>query len=226
MPPGTSSKQQQRTMPITAEASAHDPHRAMAMLREKVATISDPKERERIVKEAYRKEVEAHGESKFAKMIQSGAWQGLAAGGGIGAGVGIGLGTVVGTVVGGVVSIPTTALGGLIGSGVGAVHGPWIKIPKGGDQAASSTSLDRDRAAEADVVFENGQQRTSAQEGPRQSTGPDELATNVPARKRPRKLEVRAQPLNATEQERSEQREKARKPKKLEVRSQAQNEMS
>jgi hypothetical protein len=48
---------------------------------------------------------------KVANRLQSGMWQGGAAGAGIGAGVGAGLGTVVGSLVGGVVGIPTTGLG-------------------------------------------------------------------------------------------------------------------
>ncbi|KAF2768193.1 hypothetical protein EJ03DRAFT_255605, partial [Teratosphaeria nubilosa] len=85
-------------------------------------------ERQRMLQAAYDKEIEAHGQSKFARRLQSGPWQGGVGGAGIGGGVGMGVGTVVGTLVGGVVSLPTTALGGLVGMGVGGIHGPFVKL--------------------------------------------------------------------------------------------------
>ncbi len=105
---------------------------AAAALKEQAAKALNPKERMRLLREAYDKEVEAHGQSKFAKRLQSGPWQGAAAGGGIGGGIAMGLGTVVGTLVGGVASVPTVLLGGLVGAGVGGIHGPFIKLGGGG----------------------------------------------------------------------------------------------
>jgi hypothetical protein len=212
MPSAESSKPQQWSTDTIVKASSHDPRNAITLLRQKVSTITDPKERERIVKEAYNKELEAHGDSKFARMIRSGAWQGLFAGGGIGAGVGVGVGTVVGTVVGGVVSIPTTALGGLIGSGVGALHGPWITLPKA--QVPVKDNVEA-AAPEAEVVVSPDVQRESATSTPAHSIETEESAKPAPARKRPRKLEIRA-----SEQATSQHEDSGRKPKKLEVRSQ------
>ncbi|KAF2274948.1 uncharacterized protein EI97DRAFT_360920, partial [Westerdykella ornata] len=98
-------------------------------LRETASNIADPRKREKLLRDAYDKEVEAHGASKKARMLASGAFQGGVGGAGIGTAVGAGVGTVVGTLVGGVTAIPTTGLGALVGSGVGAIHGPWIKLP-------------------------------------------------------------------------------------------------
>lgn len=100
----------------------------------KIATTTlDPAEREKYLREAHAKEIEAHGHSKKARFLASGWGQGALAGGGMGAAVGGGLGTVVGTLVGSIVSIPTSALGALGGTAAGAIKGPWIKLPgKGG----------------------------------------------------------------------------------------------
>jgi predicted lipid-binding transport protein (Tim44 family) len=196
------------------------------MLREKVAHVQDPRERERIVKEAYRKEVEAHGESKLARMIQSGTWQGLAAGGGIGAGVGIGLGTVVGTVVGGIVSVPTTGLGALIGSGVGAIHGPWIRIPKGQDVTTEDTASSGRPSTYAEVKHLPEGQNENSTEQQDLCTKSDESEKPSSIRKRPRKLEVRTHAATGGERTPSEQGEQARRPRKLEMRSQVQPDAS
>ncbi|KAF2799532.1 hypothetical protein K505DRAFT_321035 [Melanomma pulvis-pyrius CBS 109.77] len=101
-------------------------------LKEAASSITDPKKREKILRDAYQKETEAHGNSKKARILQSGAFQGATGGAGIGGAVGMGVGTVVGTVVGAVTAIPTTGLGALAGAGVGAIHGPFIKLPKFG----------------------------------------------------------------------------------------------
>lgn len=97
-------------------------------------TIRDPAKREKMLTDAYNKEIEAHGNSKKARMFTSGGFQGAVGGAGIGGAVSAGLGTVVGTVtgtlLGTVTAIPATALGGLTGLAVGAWHGPWIKLGK------------------------------------------------------------------------------------------------
>lgn len=100
-------------------------------LRSAAETIKDPKKREKYLQDAYNKEIEAHGNSKKARVLSSGAFQGSVGGGGIGMAVGAGLGTVVGTLVGTVATIPTTAVGTLVGAGVGGVHGPWVKLGGG-----------------------------------------------------------------------------------------------
>lgn len=97
-------------------------------LKSKAALLTDPKQRERVLSEAYDREIEAKGHSRKAQILKSGTFQGAAGGAGIGAATGLGLGTVVGTLVGTVASVPTMALGGLVGAGTGAIHGPWIKL--------------------------------------------------------------------------------------------------
>ena len=115
-------------------------------LKDNAMKCLDPKERQRMIQEAYDKEVEANGQSKFARRLQSGPWQGGAGGAGAGAGVGMGLGTVLGTVtgtlIGGVVSLPTTALGGLVGLGVGSIHGPFVKL----DQSKAKAIMAKGKA--------------------------------------------------------------------------------
>ena len=103
-------------------------------LRSKAAAFTDPAKREKMLSEAYDREIEARGLSKKARILKSGTFQGALAGGGIGAGSAMGLGTVVGTLVGGVASIPTTLVGTLVGAGTGAIHGPWIKLGLGKDE--------------------------------------------------------------------------------------------
>lgn len=97
-------------------------------LRETASSFTDPKKREKMLTDAFNKEREAHGNSKKARMLQSGAFQGSVGGAGIGGAVSAGVGTLVGTVVGGVTAIPMTGLGALTGAGVGAIHGPFIKL--------------------------------------------------------------------------------------------------
>ncbi|CAK1356250.1 hypothetical protein CB0940_00124 [Cercospora beticola] len=161
-------------------------------LKEKAAKASSPAERERLFKEAYEKEVEANGHSKMARRMQSGTWQGLFGGGGIGAGVGMGLGTVLGLLVGGILSIPTTAIGGLVGASTGAIHGPWIKV---GD--VQKRFEDATPAEVADALEE--EQRTgAAPPTEEQSTTQqhEQRLDEVDApkeRKKPRKIEIRSQ---------------------------------
>ncbi|KAF2214673.1 hypothetical protein CERZMDRAFT_95065 [Cercospora zeae-maydis SCOH1-5] len=161
-------------------------------LKEKAAKAASPAERERLFKEAYEKEVEANGHSKMARRMQSGTWQGLFGGAGIGAGVSLGLGALVGTLVGGLLSIPTTALGGLIGAGTGAAHGPWIKvgdIQKRFEDASPAEvvdALEEEQRAGAEIPME----RQSAKQQDNQRL--DEVDAPKQRRK-PRKLEIRSQ---------------------------------
>ncbi|KAF1826561.1 uncharacterized protein K489DRAFT_119308 [Dissoconium aciculare CBS 342.82] len=118
---------------------------AAQSLREKASTITNAEERNRVLSDAYAKEMEANGLSKLAQRMQSGPWQGFAGGAGIGGAVSLGLGTVVGTLVGGVLSVPMVGLGALVGTGVGAVHGPFIKIggkEKSWDEANAEDVVD------------------------------------------------------------------------------------
>ncbi|KAK4096865.1 hypothetical protein N658DRAFT_510857 [Parathielavia hyrcaniae] len=94
-------------------------------LRAQAAAVKDPAERERLFHTAYDNEVEACGQSKKARLMASGWGQGAAAGVGASGALGMALGNLVGVLLGGVVAIP----GVLVGAGVGALHGPWYKIP-------------------------------------------------------------------------------------------------
>jgi hypothetical protein len=97
-------------------------------LKKQASQLRDPAERERLIRAAYDKEVQAHGQSKKARAMASGWGQGAIAGAGIAGAVGMGLGNLVGILLSGVTAVP----GVLVGSGVGAAHGPWFKLGGGG----------------------------------------------------------------------------------------------
>lgn len=182
MPEDDAATQQKKDLVETVEAlqkaAAQD---AAQSLREKAAALADPKLREKLIRDAYEKEIEAHGQSKLARRLQSGPWQGLAAGTGIGAGVGVGLGTVVGVVTGGVLSLPTTALGALIGSGVGAVHGPWIKL---GGRDRKLVDVPAEKLVDASAEKGN--------DGHKPMPATEEEVQPTTAKRQPRKLEIRS----------------------------------
>jgi hypothetical protein len=211
-------------------------------LKKKAAGLTNPKERERILTEAFNKEIEAKGLSKKARILQSGGFQGAVGGAGIGAATSAGLGTVVGTLVGGVTSIPATLVGGLVGGGVGLFHGPWIKLTGAGkngedevmqvpqqaidsgavlvdEKTGSVTVKDPDALKNAAEAAEQAAQ-VSAQQQQKQS---EQSENGKPAEKRkPKKLEVRSGKEKGTsgnsQDSKSEEKPK-RKPPKLEVRS-------
>ncbi|KAK7185857.1 hypothetical protein DPSP01_004237 [Paraphaeosphaeria sporulosa] len=169
-------------------------------LRETAATFTDPKKREKMLTDAYNKEMEAHGNSKKARLLQSGAFQGSIGGAGIGGAVSAGVGTLVGTVVGTVTAIPVTGLGALAGAGVGAIHGPWIKLgnmAKGkkddGEQKEVEVSPDDEDVVPNPEVL---RQRADALAADRAKQGADSGSTTKengqPPKKKPRKLEVRS----------------------------------
>ncbi|KAH7086277.1 hypothetical protein FB567DRAFT_561017 [Paraphoma chrysanthemicola] len=130
----TDSPQSKLQEAAAAAESALAAQKTASSLRAAAEAIKDPKKREQYLTDAYNKEIEAHGNSKKARILTSGAFQGGIGGAGIGAAVSTGLGTVVGTIVGGVTAIPATAVGGLAGMATGAVHGPWIKLNKIGKE--------------------------------------------------------------------------------------------
>jgi hypothetical protein len=193
---------------------------AAEALKAQAKKAFDPKERARLLKEAYDKEIEAHGQSKYAKRLQSGAWQGAAAGGGIGGGVAMGLGTVVGSLVGGVAAVPTVLLGGLTGAGVGAIKGPLIKLGgnKEGNTPMTEDEVKKQAVQEAEKLDQAVEKSANTVPQPPPDVGEDgdEVAATpteeVPAKRRPKKLEVRS----AREVTESPER---RKPRKIQVRS-------
>ncbi|KAF2860227.1 hypothetical protein K470DRAFT_264694 [Piedraia hortae CBS 480.64] len=97
-------------------------------LKQAAAGAADPEERQKLLNDYFQKQVEAEKWGKAAKSLQSGALQGLLAGGGFGTGIGVGLGTITGVLVGGLIATVTGGLGAAVGSGVGAIGGPFLKI--------------------------------------------------------------------------------------------------
>lgn len=100
------------------------------------AAAADPDERQKLLKQALDKEVEAESHGKAASWLDSGAIQGLVAGTGLGTGIGATLGTITGTLVGGTTSVVTGGLGAAVGTGVGALHGPFATV---GDALSKGT---------------------------------------------------------------------------------------
>ena len=188
----------------SAQATAKD-------WKEKAMKCMDGKERRKMLQNAYDHEVEAHGHSKYAKRLQSGTWQGGAAGMGIGAGVGAGLGTVVGTLVGGLVSVPTTAVGTLTGIAVGGIHGPFFHLDNHKKTNEQMNEEVMDEAKKLDAAVE---------EGAKEPVPPkfDDESGSVAEKRRPKKLDNRSGSQVDVSADVPKER---KKPRKLEVRSKA-----
>ena len=201
-------------------------------LKSKAALLTDPKAREKVLAEAFDREVEARGLSKKARVLRSGTFQGAAGGAGIGAATGVGLGTVVGTLVGTVASVPTTALGGLVGAGTGAIHGPWIKLgggskKEGGDAKEEKTVQIPQEAFDSGAVQlddKMGQVTLKDPEALEQAVAAEhKIATgDTGARRKPKKLEIRSNKqatMGKTESPTETNTKTRKKAPKLEVRS-------
>ncbi|QIW97120.1 hypothetical protein AMS68_002638 [Peltaster fructicola] len=195
-------KAQQLTQAARQAEKATRIHHEAEQLKAQAATLTDPEERSRILEAAFKKELEAKGLSKTAKRLQSGYVQGAIGGAGIGAAVAGGLGTVVGTLVGGVLSIPTTAVGGLVGTAVGAAHGPFVDLTglgkkqssKGTSQGESLTAPDPGKLREAASEVKKQRDELKSQVDNKKKQGQQRgiaPSTNGSSRRRPRKLEVR-----------------------------------
>ena len=208
---------------------------AMSMvesLKSKAALLTDPKERERVLSEAYDREVDAKGLTKKARILKSGTFQGALGGAGIGVASGMGLGTVLGAVVGTVVSVPTTAVGGLVGAGTGAFHGPWIKF--GGEKGKEGENEEKlvqvpQQAIDSGAVQvddKSGQVKVNDPEALKEAASgraaEQKSPTGAPSeRKKPKKLEIRSNKqavAGKKEPPTSTEAKTRRKPAKLEVR--------
>jgi hypothetical protein len=198
-------------------------------LKSKAALLTDPKERERVLSEAYDREVEARGLSKKARILKSGTFQGAAGGAGIGAATGVGLGTLVGTLVGTVASVPTTALGGLVGAGAGSIHGPWIKLgggskKEGGDEEERVVQVPQEAfdSGAMQVDDKTGQVTVKDLEASNQAAPAEHATRDAGERRKPQKLEIRSNrqaTVGKSEPPTDTNTKTRRKPPKLEVRS-------
>lgn len=199
----------------SASQAAASANSLASTLRSKASLLTNPAERSRLMQEAYNKEMEAHGNSKRARILTSGTFQGAAGGAGIGTAVGMGLGTITGTLVGTVATIPGVLVGGLVGAGTGVIHGPWIKLggKDKGKGAGPETKIPAEAIENGSVVVDKktGQVKTVDKEGLERarkvaeqvekmqkeggdgngSTGAGEVKKE---KKKPRKLEVRNKP--------------------------------
>jgi hypothetical protein len=229
-----------------AFAAASKSQSLVESLRSKAALLTNPTERNRVLSEAYEREVEARGLTKKAKILESGTFQGAASGAGIGVASAMGLGTGLGVVLGTVVSVPTGLLGTLVGAGTGAIHGPWIKLRGlgGGDgkeeekvvqvpqEAIDSGAVEVNEksgdvkvkdpgALEKALQWAQGltqeKEKTKGIDDPNKSEGGE--------KRKPKKLEVRSNKQGAeakpdtTKPQLTTEAKAKRKPPKLEVRS-------
>lgn len=201
----------------SASQAAASANSLASTLRSKASLLTNPAERTRLMREAYNKELEAHGNSKRARILTSGTFQGAAGGAGIGTAVGMGLGTVTGTLVGTVATIPGVLVGGLVGAGTGVIHGPWIKLGKWKDDGkGGETKIPAEAVENGSVVVDakTGQVKTVDEEGLKKARRLAEQAEKMEKeggggsgdvgtgevkkeKKKPRKLEVRNKPQTA-----------------------------
>lgn len=194
-------------------------------LRAAADAIRDPKKREKYLTDAFNKEIEAHGNSKKARVLSSGAFQGSVGGGGIGMAVGAGLGTVVGTIVGTVATIPTTAVGTLVGAGVGGVHGPWIKLGKiGGKDGKDGKAKGEGDGDEDKENHESNENEDEKKDGDESAQFDEDDAVLDPALLRQAADEVeqeRKKNGSHSEEHPADQRQtkEKKKPRKIEVRN-------
>ncbi|KAF1948647.1 hypothetical protein CC80DRAFT_299652 [Byssothecium circinans] len=198
-------------------------------LKSAASSLTDPKKREKMMTDAYNKEVEAHGNSKKARLLQSGAFQGSLGGAGIGGAVGAGVGTLVGAVVGTVTAIPTTGLGALAGAGVGAIHGPFIKLgslASGGKKDANKDGKQEDdKDAKKDGKQEDEKKDRTQQDEKTEPSPDDDDAVPDPAALRQAadllaaEREKQGKDNEASQQGTGTQNKGRKKPRKIEVRS-------
>lgn len=186
----------------SASQAAASANSLASTLRSKASLLTNPAERSRLMQEAYSKELEANGNSKRARILTSGAFQGAAGGAGIGTAVGMGLGTVTGTLVGTVATIPGVLVGGLIGAGTGVIHGPWIKLTK---------MVNGERKGETKVpaeAVENGSVTVDKETGLVKTVNEEGL----------RRARERAEQMEKEQGDGGEVKKEKKKPRKLEVR--------
>ncbi|TKA83431.1 hypothetical protein B0A55_00329 [Friedmanniomyces simplex] len=145
-------EKEQLMQALAAHQNANGLLQKALSLKDTAMKAMNPQERQRMMQEAYDKEVEANGQSKWARRLQSGPWQGGMGGAGVGGGVGMGLGTVVGALVGGVAALPTTAVGGLVGMGVGGITGPFVKLNQ--DKAKQVAAREKAKGKSDEEVME------------------------------------------------------------------------
>ncbi len=204
-------------------------------LKEKAMAMTSSTQREKLLREAFDKEIEANGHSKMAKRLQSGTWQGLGFGTGIGAAGGLGLGAGLGTVLGAILMVPTAGVGTLVGTGVGAIHGPWVKLGGGKDGKAEEMPFedaDPGRVVDAMEAERNGRAQQGTEAKAESTNGAEEKP-----RRKPAKIEIRSKKNADSGGKQDADDEKVRtdpsvntgvsedskpprrKPKKLEIRS-------
>ncbi|KAK0255553.1 hypothetical protein LTR29_000096 [Friedmanniomyces endolithicus] len=149
--PNTPEKEQ-LMQALAAQQNANGLLQKALSLKDTAMKAMNPQERQKMMQEAYDKEIEANGQSKWARRLQSGTWQGGMGGAGVGGGVGMGIGTVVGALVGGVAALPTTAVGGLVGMGVGGITGPFVKLNQ--DKAKEIAAREKAKGKSDEEVME------------------------------------------------------------------------
>lgn len=190
----------------SASQAAASANSLASTLRSKASLLTNPAERSRLMQEAYNKELEAHGNSKRARILTSGTFQGAAGGAGIGTAVGMGLGTVTGTLVGAVATVPGVLVGGLVGAGTGVIHGPWIKLTGGGKGKGGGEKVPAEAVEDGSVVVDG-------------TTGSIKKVVNEEGLRRARERAEKMEKEGGGGVGGGEAKKEKKKPKKLEVRS-------
>ncbi|KAK0871747.1 hypothetical protein LTR87_012742 [Friedmanniomyces endolithicus] len=85
--PNTPEKEQ-LMQALAAQQNANGLLQKALSLKDTAMKAMNPQERQKMMQEAYDKEIEANGQSKWARRLQSGTWQGGMGGAGVGGGVG------------------------------------------------------------------------------------------------------------------------------------------
>jgi hypothetical protein len=119
----------------------------------------------------------------------------------------------VGTLVGTVAAIPTTGIGALVGSGVGAAHGPWIKLPGiGGGKKEGKDDKQKGDAKEEGESKGDGEMKDNVED--------DDDVIPDPEALRKAADEVAKRQSQQKDTDKTGQQGERKKPRKLEVRSQ------
>ena len=231
------SKDERLAQADQATKSASWASKMVETLRSKAALLTDPKERQRVLTEAYQRELEARGLTRKAKILSSGTVQGATGGAGIGAATGAGLGTAVGTLVGTVAAVPTTLVGGLVGAGTGAIHGPWFRLDGGdsakgkdGGEGAKLQQIPQEAIDSGAVAVNESTGQVTVKDSNALKDAPSIPAESLPAgqkstngnaseKRKPKKLEVRSKKSTDSEPPKDTATKPRRKPPKLETRS-------
>ncbi|KAK0810198.1 hypothetical protein LTR75_005702 [Friedmanniomyces endolithicus] len=133
--PNTPEKEQ-LMQALAAQQNANGLLQKALSLKDTAMKAMNPQERQRMMQEAYDKEVEANGQSQVGSTAAEwtlARWDGRRG-------------------LGGVAALPTTAVGGLVGMGVGGITGPFVKLNQ--DKAKEIAAREKAKGKSDEEVME------------------------------------------------------------------------